>query len=167
MDSQTTTDQSKKPRTRTMTPEMLEKLRLAREKAARLQRERKEAHEKALQEPPPPPPPSTPIQQETPPLSLPTPPTRDKKAKKMAKVAQKIQRIVEQESTDNSSDDESDTDDIVTDYLRKRYKHKYKHKYEAKVNHALLKGQAGQMIKQRVSDDVIKLATQSILGHIY
>jgi hypothetical protein len=151
-----------------MTPEMLEKLRLAREKAAQIQRERKEIHAKTLQSAmssQPSPQPVDVLKDTEPPPSLPDPPQKQsKKVKKTHKIAQKIQHLVEQESTDDSSGDDSDPDDIVQDFLKKKYRHKYKSKYQAKVDHALLKGSAANHIKNRVSEDMIKIAQQQIFG---
>jgi len=100
------------------------------------------------------------------PIDIPKPREKPKKREKKEKVKRRLESLLEDPSSDDSSDDGNDSDDsdIVKDFLKKKYRNKYKNKYESKVNHMLLKGHSANYIKNRVSEDMIRIAQNDLFN---
>ena len=174
-------DSTGKPK-KQLTPEQLEKLKVAREKAlavrqekARKMKELKELEKKqastvidqkindlkssisdlqpAQQEP---------IQQEE--VKPVETPARAVRRGKKSKV-DVIKKIVEESSSD-SSESESDNDqtDAIKHFLKNKYKNKYRAKYESKSVQQLSRGVAAQAVKKKYDDELMKYASMSIFG---
>ena len=171
---------------RQLSPEQLEKLRIAREKALAVRREKagkmkqlKELEKQAA---------SKEVEQKIEKLktvvSDPIPKQEEehqfqpqvvdkvvKKApKKMpARAARRddvVKKLVE-ESTDeeSGSDSENENDtDLVKSFLRDKYKAKYKQRYAAKTMGMLTRGIAQQTVKKKLDDEMIRLASMSVFG---
>lgn len=172
-------------RKRQMTPEMLEKLKLARIKAneVRLQKSLKlkeiaSLEKKAIKkqmddkidnlkkivEPVAEVTKSDFVEPEKIPESI---PVKSKEIKKVSK-PQKLKEIIEAESdssTEGSEDDDDDDEsDLVKDFLKKKYKQKYREKYQSQVLNKLTKGIANNHVKARLNDELLKLASANIFG---
>ena len=99
------------------------------------------------------------IEEEAPPAPKPKP------AKKPAKPKKDIlKQVIEESSDDSGSDDEDDSGDLVKQYLKDKYKTIYKTRYEAKTLSQLSTGLAKQHIKNKVNDEMLRLASISIFG---
>ncbi len=165
---------------RVMTPEQLERLKLAREKALAVRQAKaakineiknleKQAQEKEI---------NTKLnelkQKVTIPENVVEAPSPEPKAKAKAskkkdpeKVKQKLEKLIESDSDDTSDgidDSSSDDENIVKKFLKDKYKTKYKEKYSRKVDSMLLKGHSANYIKSRVNEDLVKLAARELFN---
>lgn len=192
---------------RQLSPEQLEKLKNAREKALAVRQEKakkmqeikdleKKAKEKQLndkimnmrkvvgeeeeeviveeeQQLPPPPPSENPRFSEPFPSNKKIKPAKGGGMGKLGSPVKKkkatkdiIREVIEQPSSDESdSDDENDTSDAVKHFLRNKYKAKYKSKYESKTLNQLTKGIAHDHVKNKLNDEIIRMASLSIFGN--
>lgn len=169
---------SDKPK-KVMSPEMLEKLKIAREKALAVRKAKAEkmneikSLEKKTQE------------QEIdnklnelkqkviiPPKVVEVEAPKPKKKQQVKKkdpevIKQKLEKLIESDSDDTSdgeNDSASDDEDVVKRFLKDKYKQKYKHKYQSQIDKHLLKGHSANYIKSRVNEDMIRLAAQQIFN---
>lgn len=166
-----------------MTPELLEKLKIAREKALQVRQEKaakvnelkrleKEAAEKELNDklaqvkakvaPPPPQEVTSNTKQE----SKPKPKTPPKKKK-----ADVIAEIIEEPDSDSSGseDDDSDDDDAIAPVkvlYKNKYKQKYKNKYQAKAVNQLTRGVAQQQLRKKIDEEVYRAASLNLFGNM-
>ena len=84
---------------------------------------------------------------------------------KIERVTKKIERLIEQESdSSNSDDDDDDETDVVSSFLKNKYKQKYKTKYQSKIDHQLMKGKTREYISNRVNEDAIRLASMQLFS---
>lgn len=168
---------SDKPK-KVMSPEMLEKLALARERALQVRQEKasklneiktlekqnkqKQIDDKLNEL-------KNKVEVDHDPIMMPSTsvePLIKKKKVKANNVKQKLEKLLDEESSDDSSDgdNDSDDDDLVKDYLKKKYKNKYQQKYSRKVDHMLMKGHTANYLKNRVSEDMIKIAQENLFS---
>ncbi len=166
---------------RVMTPEQLERLKLAREKALAVRQSKaakineiknleKQAQEKEI---------NTKLNELKQKVTIPDnnvveSPSPEPKAKAKAskkkdpeKVKQKLEKLIESDSDDTSDgidDSSSDDEDVVKRFLKDKYKTKYKEKYSRKVDSMLLKGHSANYIKSRVNEDLVKLAARDLFS---
>lgn len=159
---------------RQLSPEQLEKLKLAREKALAVRQEKaakmseikrleKEAAQKELndkleqvkQKVQPPPPPSPPV------ATIP----KQKRVKKSK--AEIIKEVIEEPSSESSSESDDDENVVnpVKHYLKTKYRQKYKNKYESKTMTQLTKGLASHHLKNKVNDEISKMVSHHLFGN--
>ena len=92
------------------------------------------------------------------------------KTKKNSAKAMPKKKLIEQvleESTDEEDSSDSDNEDEITpvkQYLREKYKAKYKQRYEAKHMGRLVKESAHNHIRNRLDDEIFRLASAQIFG---
>ena len=147
-----------------LSPERLEKLKAAREKALAVRQEKaaklneikkleKEAAAKEIEE-----------KLETVRKKV-APPPKPKKPPKKTK-EQVLQEVIDEPSSDDSSSDDDDGDVVspVKHYLKTKYKQKYKQKYESKTVHQLAKGVAANQLKSKVNYEILRLASAHLFG---
>ena len=80
--------------------------------------------------------------------------------------AEIIKEVIEEPSSDSSSesDDEESVVNPVKEFLKTKYKQKYKNKYESKTLNHLTKGVAHQQIRNKVNDEIMRLASHHLFG---
>jgi hypothetical protein len=167
---------------RQLTPEQLEKLKLAREKALavrqakaekmkEIKRLEKEAAEQEINTTletlkKASPAPAVEVQE-----SDPEPPVVNKKAvaKAVAKKPKRskeeiVRSVVEEESEDSDSDEEESVVHPVKAFLKEKYKQKYKQKYESKHLNNLVKQSAHNHLRSKIDEEVFRLAQQSMFS---
>jgi hypothetical protein len=152
---------SDKPK-RQMTPEQLEKLAQAREKAVEKRRQLGEItrKEKAMKE--------LELTERMKKVGLTKQEAEEQSEEEVVNAPTKSKpvpisprrKVVVDSSSESDSDDEDEVE--VLKAVKQKYKHKYAQKYKSKYNTSALKENANQVIKKQVNDELLKMAMASI-----